>query len=57
MKLKLNKSIFSVNSSPEAIVHLVQKVLLTCTIKQKIKPVALNEPIKWEHWSSVGLCN
>ena len=41
MKLKLEKSIFFVNSSPEAIVHLVQKALLTCKIKQKIKPVAL----------------
>ena len=34
MKLKLKKSIFFVNSSPEAIVHLVQKALLACTIKQ-----------------------
>lgn len=30
MKLKLKKSIFFVNSSPEVIVHLVQKALLTC---------------------------
>ena len=37
MKMKLEKSIFFVNSSPEAIFHLVQKALLTC----KIKPVAL----------------
>ena len=41
MKLKLEKSIFFVNSSPEAIVHSVQKALPTCKIKQKIKPVAL----------------
>jgi len=41
MKLKLKKSIFFVNSSPEAIVHLVQKALLTCKIKQKITPIAL----------------
>jgi len=37
MKLKLKES----NSSPEAIVHLVQKALLTCKIKQKMTPVAL----------------
>ena len=30
MKLKLKKSIFFVNYSLEAIVHLVQKTLLTC---------------------------
>ena len=41
MKLKLKKSIFFVNSSPEAIVHLVQKALLTSKIKQKITAVAL----------------
>ena len=41
MKLKLEKSIFFVNSSLEAIVQLVQKALLTCKIKQKIKPVIL----------------
>jgi len=41
MKLKLKKSIFFVKSSLEAIVHLVQKALLTCKIKQKITPVAL----------------
>ena len=29
MKLKLKKSIFFVNASPETIVHLVQKALLT----------------------------
>jgi len=40
MKLKLKKSIFFVNSSPEAIVHLVQKALLTSKIKEKITPVA-----------------
>jgi len=40
MKLKLKKSIFFVNSSPEAIVYLVEKALLTCKIKQKITPVA-----------------
>ena len=33
MKLKLKKSIFFVNSSPEAIVHLVQKALFTHKIK------------------------
>ena len=33
MKLKLKKSIFFLNSSPEAIVHLVQKALFTCKIK------------------------
>ena len=41
MKLKLQKSIFFVNSSLEAIVHLVQKALLACKIKQKITPVDL----------------
>ena len=41
MKLKLKKSIFLENSSPDGIVHLVQKALLTCKIKQKITPVAL----------------
>jgi len=30
-----------VNSSLEAIIHLVQNALLTCNIKQKITPVAL----------------
>ena len=35
-KLKLQKSIFFVNSSLEAIVHLVQKALLACKIKQKL---------------------
>ena len=39
MKLKLKNSIFFVNSSPEAIVHLVQKALFTCKIKQKITPL------------------
>lgn len=34
MKLKLKKSIFFVNSSPEVIVHLVQKALLTCKINK-----------------------
>ena len=43
MKSKLKKSIFFVNSSPEAIVHLVQKALLICKIKQKITSVALAE--------------
>jgi len=39
MKLKLKKSIFFANSSPKAIVHLVQRhCLLTCKIKQKITP-------------------
>jgi len=38
MNLKLKKSIFFVNSSPEAIVHLVQKALFSCKIKQKITP-------------------
>ena len=33
MKLKLKKSIFFVDSSPEAIIHLVQKALFTCLIK------------------------
>ena len=32
---------YEVDSSLEAVVHLVQKVLLTCKIKQKITPVAL----------------
>ena len=41
MKLKLEKSIFFVYSSLEAIVHSIQKELLTCKIEQKIKPVAL----------------
>jgi len=41
MKLKLKKSIFFVNFSPEAIVHLVQRALLTCKVKQKITPLAL----------------
>ena len=41
IRLKLKKSIFFVNSSPEAIVQLVQKALLTCKIKQEISPVAL----------------
>jgi len=41
MKLNLKKSIFFVNSSLEAVVHLVQKALLTCKINQKITPVAL----------------
>lgn len=34
MKFKLKASIFSVNSSPEAIVYLVQKALFTYKIKQ-----------------------
>ena len=37
----LFRKIFFVNSFPEAIVHLVQKALLTCKIKQKITPVVL----------------
>ena len=41
MRLKLKKSIFFVTSSPAAIVHLVQKGLLTRKIKQKTSPVAL----------------
>jgi len=41
MKLKLKETIFSVNSSTEAIILLVQKALLTCKIKQKITPVTL----------------
>ena len=51
MKLKLDKSIFSVNSSPEAILHLVQKASLTC----KIKPVTLHnfvatKAVLWENF-------
>ena len=41
MKLKLKNSIFSINPSPDAIAHLVQKAFLTRKIKQKIAPVAL----------------
>jgi len=41
MKLKFKKSIFFGNSSPEAIIHLVQNALLTCKIKQKMTPIAL----------------
>ena len=33
IRLKFKKSIFFVNSSPEAIVHFVQKALLTCKKK------------------------
>ena len=41
-EVEIKKVSFQVDdSSPEAIVHLVQKALLTCKIKQKIKPVAL----------------
>ena len=46
MKLKLKMSVFSVNSSPEAIVYLVQKALFIYgvwtghKIEQKITPVA-----------------
>ena len=40
-EVEIKKSIFFVNSSLEVIVHLVQKALLTCKIKQKITPVAL----------------
>ena len=35
MKLKLKKSVFFVNFSPEAIAYLVQKALLTCKIVPK----------------------
>ena len=41
-EVKIKKRQFSVNSSPEATVHLVLKVLLTCKIKQKITPLALD---------------
>ena len=37
-EVEIKKSIFFANSSPEAIVHLVQKALLTYKIKQKITP-------------------
>ena len=37
-EVEIKKSIFFANSSPEAIVHLVQKALFTCEIKQKITP-------------------
>ena len=47
MKLKLNRSIFFVNSSPEAIVHLVQKALFTCKLKRKIT-AALHNKIRPE---------
>ena len=40
-KLKLKKSVSFVSSSPDAIVHLVQKALFTCKIKQKITLIAL----------------
>ena len=44
-RLSLNVNIF-VNSSLEAIVHLVQKALFTCKIKQKITEFYL-ETILW----------
>ena len=34
-KLKLKKSVSFVSSSPDAIVHLVQKALFTCKMIQK----------------------
>lgn len=40
IKKSISTCIF-LNSSLEAVVHLVQKVLLTYKIKQKITPVAL----------------
>jgi len=38
VKLKLKKSIIFLNSSPKAIVHLIQKVLLISKTQQKITP-------------------
>jgi len=48
-QVEIKKSITCIflNSSLEAIVHLVQKVLLTYKIKQKITLVALQNLWKW----------
>ena len=44
MKLKFKKSVFFVNSSPEAIAHLVQKAI---KIKQEITPNRSLYGIAW----------
>jgi len=46
IKKSITSTCIFLNSSLEAFVHLVQKVLLTYKIKQKITPVALQNVVE-----------